>query len=173
MNEHYLQQLANRLQRLEDIEAIKKLKAVYLAASDDNDIEAFRNCFATGEIHLDYGHMGVYKTRDDVTQLFEEVGCHEHLLDMHLGTNPRIEITGEDSAQGTWTLYFQDIDLEQHRFIQLGMQYDDEYVRTPQGWRIKKSVVRVMSTLITSFAEDKLMKVTSARKRPDYMVGSE
>ena len=41
-----LEELAQRVQVLEDIEAIKKLKARYCAAADGRDEEAFVGCFA-------------------------------------------------------------------------------------------------------------------------------
>ena len=42
--------LLRRIERLEDIEAIKKLKAHYWYSCDQKNVEAVRDCFAEGEV---------------------------------------------------------------------------------------------------------------------------
>lgn len=146
--EQRLEVLEKRVRELEDREAIRELKAAYLNACDLKDPDAVRACFAEGEVLIDYGHIGVFHEREPFVQVFEKLGCHEHVLDMHHGANPQIEITGEDSARGNWALHYQNIDSDNRTLTQLAAIYDDEYVRTANGWRIASTRVRFLSTLM-------------------------
>lgn len=141
--------LEKRIRELEDREAIRELKARYLNACDLKDPVTVRDCFATGEVLIDYGWVGVFHDRDAFVKLFEDMGCHPQVLDMHHGANPEIRITGEDSAAGHWALHYQNINADSHALTQLAAAYDDEYVRTPDGWKIKSTRVQYLSTLMT------------------------
>ena len=65
------QDLASRIQRLKNIEAIKQLKALYLHACDRKDIMGIRDCFATGAICIDYGPIGRFDSREGLLAVFE------------------------------------------------------------------------------------------------------
>lgn len=142
-----LQALEKRVRELEDREAIRALKAAYLNACDLKQPDAVRACFAEGEVLIDYGQIGVFHDRDAFVKVFEELGCHAHVLDMHHGANPQIELTGEDSARGSWALHYQNIDANSHGLTQLVACYDDEYRRTAHGWRVVATRVRFLSAL--------------------------
>ena len=45
-----IEELGQRIQTLEDVEAIKKLKARYCAAADERDEDAFVGCFTEDAI---------------------------------------------------------------------------------------------------------------------------
>ena len=84
MSEERLQKLEKRLAQLEDVEAIKKLKARYLLACDMQDPEAVRECFAEGEVIIDMSYFGSCSNRDEfVDGIFVPRGCHDYVLDMH------------------------------------------------------------------------------------------
>lgn len=144
--EQRLEAVERRLQALEDREAIRALKAAYLNACDLKQPDAVRECFAEGEVLIDYGHIGVFHDRDAFVKVFDEMGCHDHVLDMHHGANPQIELTGEDMATGNWALHYQNIDANTHVLTQLVAFYDDAYRRTPQGWQIVSTRVRFLAT---------------------------
>lgn len=146
--EDRLNALEKRVQELEDREAIRALKAAYLNGCDLKQPDTVRECFAEGEVLIDYGWIGVFHDRDSFVQIFEEMGCHPHVLDMHHGANPQIEITGEDTARGNWALHYLNIDANTHALTNLGVYYDDEYRRTADGWRIVATKSRFMSTLM-------------------------
>src|SRR3984893_3457132 len=82
MAEAQLDDLRRRLVRLEDLEAIRRLKAQYLNACDSQDPESAKSCFAEGEVTIDMGHVGVFRTRDEFAALYRAAGCHPHVLDM-------------------------------------------------------------------------------------------
>ncbi len=95
-----LEELRRRVQRLEDIEAIRRLKARYLNACDSQDPEGAKSCFATGEVLIDMGHVGVFRDREGFAQIYRTFGCQPFILDMHHGANPEIEFRNAEHAEG-------------------------------------------------------------------------
>lgn len=146
--EQRLEALEKRMRELEDREAIRALKAAYLNACDLKQPAAVRACFAEGDVLIDYGHIGVFHDRDAFVKVFEEMGCHAHVLDMHHGANPHIELAGDNKARGNWALHYQNIDANTHILTQLVAYYEDEYQRTQDGWRISATTVRFLSTMM-------------------------
>ena len=74
-----------RLTRLEAFDAIKTLKATYLMACDTKDPALMRDCFIEGELMIDYGPVGQFNDREQLVQIFTDVGCHPHMLESHHG----------------------------------------------------------------------------------------
>ena len=145
--------LEQRIAALEDIEAIKRLKYRYFRASDGKDAETFRDCFAAGEIVIEYGRIGSYRNRDDLTQVFSDLACQDHIVEMHHAQNPDIELLDENRARGIWSLYYYMINTRDKNAVQLGGVYKDEYIRTDGGWRMACSAFEVTSTQMLDFAE--------------------
>lgn len=146
--------LEQRIARLEAIEAIRQLKHRYLASCDAKNPSAMRACFVDGSVHIDYGPVGVFDNADAVVKIFTELGCHPHILEMHHGSNPQIEVRNETQAHATWSLHYQQINTQTHMLTQLGAVYEDEYVLTAQGWRISRTTCRPNSTLVLQLADE-------------------
>jgi len=155
--------LEARLARLEAIEAIRQLKHRYLAACDAKDPAAMRACFVDGPMHIDYGPVGVFDNADAVAQLFTELGCHPHILEMHHGSNPQIEVLGEAQAKASWSLHYQQINTQTNVLTQLGAVYEDEYLRTAAGWRISRTVCRPNSTLVLQLGDDAIKALVKGK----------
>ena len=142
-----------RLARLEAIEAIKQLKSRYFHACDTKQPELVRQCFASGEIDLRYGRIGDFTDREQLVAVFSELACHEHIVEMHHGQNPRIEVHDDRRASGRWGLYYHLIDTRQNTVTQLAGFYDDQYVCVDGQWLIYGSEYRVSSTQIFDLSE--------------------
>ena len=112
--------LEERLARLEAIEAIRQLKSHYLAACDAKDPAAMRACFCDGPVHIDYGVLGQFSDADTVVRLYTEQACHPHILEMHHGSNPQIELVAPTQARGSWSLHYQQINTETNMRTQWG-----------------------------------------------------
>ncbi|MGH8809465.1 MAG: nuclear transport factor 2 family protein, partial [Noviherbaspirillum sp.] len=61
--------LEARVRVLEDLEAIRALKARYFFSCDRKDPEAMRDCFVSGKVLIDYGRIGVFHHRDELVDL--------------------------------------------------------------------------------------------------------
>ncbi len=130
-----------RLRRMEDIEEIKKLKARYCEACDggwdgraSHNIEGIVSLFAEDGV-WDGGVYGRREGRNALRDYYQhnpEVPFAFHLL-----TNPIIEVNG-DHATGNWHLLISITQADQSSAL-IGGVFDDEYARTAEGWRIKRS----------------------------------
>lgn len=149
-----MQDLLQRLQRLEDLEAIRRLKHRYLNACDRKDIEAIRSCFAAGDIHIDFGPIGLFRTREAFLAVYQTLACHAAVIDLHHGANEEIDLVGTDEATATWALYYFNLDANSGLTRQLGGTYEDRYRRTDMGWQIVSSVARMHSAVAGRTLED-------------------
>jgi hypothetical protein len=148
--------LERRLRRLEDVEAIRKLKARYLNACDSQDPEGASRCFADGKILIDMGHVGRFEHRDQFAALYRAAGCHPHMLDMHHGTNSEIEILDDTRARGLWALEYRNINTQERTVTFLSSIYHDEYVKVGQEWKISSCRTEFKTALHCSYASGTL-----------------
>lgn len=146
--------LEARLRALESIEAIRTLKARYLFSCDRKDPATMRSCFADGKIHVDYGVVGTFDNADELVKLYTQIACHPHMVEMHHGANPQIEIIDDSHARGTWSLQYGLINTKENSLTQLGGYYEDEYRKTPGGWKISSTRFVATSTLVLSLGAD-------------------
>jgi len=155
--------LQRRLQRLEDLEAIRQLKSRYLNACDQQDVEKARACFAEGEVIIDMGHVGVFRSRDEFAALYKAAACHSHVLDMHHGGNPEIDLVDDTHAKALWSLDYRNINTSDKTVTFVSLLYHDEYAKIRGEWRITKSRSEFRTALHCSYAPGQLEIVLAAR----------
>ena len=153
--------ILQRIQQLEDIEAIKKLKARYFHACDQKQLEVMRECFVAESCLIDYGAVGVFDHRDALVELFREQACHDHIIDTHHGQNPQISIISDTVAVACWDLFFFQINTKRNRLTQLSGFYQDQFVKTDGVWQIQATTFKATSTLISDL-QDGVAKVVAA-----------
>ena len=145
--------LAQRLQKLEDADAIRALKSRYFACCDAKDSAGMRAAFADGPVHIDYGVIGTFDRADALVKIFQEIGCHDYMVEMHHGVNPQIEVLDAERARGSWGLHYFLINTRDQTLTQLGGTYDDEYRKTASGWKITRTRFVATSTLVLNIGE--------------------
>jgi SnoaL-like domain len=145
--------LEKRLARLEAIEAIRQLKARYFHACDNKQPHVVRQCFPAGQIDLRYGRIGNFSNREQLLDVFTALACQQHIVEMHHGQNPRIEVLDADRATGIWGLYYYLIDTRRQTVTQLAGCYDDDYACRDGQWLITRSYYEVTSTQIFDLSE--------------------
>jgi hypothetical protein len=155
--------LARRVERLEAIEAIRRLKARYLNACDQQDPERASECFAAGEVLIDMGHIGVFHRREEFAALFRAAACHDYVLDLHLGGNPEIEILDDTHARGLWSLSYRNINPRDQTVTFISSFYHDDYERLAGEWKIVKCRVEYKTALHLSYASGALHPLLAAR----------
>jgi hypothetical protein len=69
---------------------------------------------------------------------------------MHHGQNPRIALTGADSAEGEWDVFYYGIDLSARTLMQMAGAYRDTYVRRGGRWWIATMAMRQTSLHVQS-----------------------
>jgi len=132
-----LSEVEARIQILEDIESIKKLKAKYWRCLDKKLWDEMEDVF-TEDATGDYGYGEPVKGRKAVIQSIKDSLARESAVTFHAGHPPEIEITSDTTATGIWPL--QDYVALGSDFKMVGYgHYEDEYVKESGQWR-KKSV---------------------------------
>lgn len=127
-----LSDLERRIQRLEDIEAIKKLKINYWNSVDNKLWEELADCFAEESV-LEVPLLPRYEGRDAIVGFIKE--SMEDATSAHQGHNADIEITGDATAKGKWALNDY-VEFPGNAFFKGYGHYEEEYVRVNGRWTI-------------------------------------
>jgi 3-phenylpropionate/cinnamic acid dioxygenase small subunit len=107
----------------------------YATGIDRRDWTLFRSIF-TEDCELDYGEIGAWKGADAVTEFMQQA----HALaghTMHRLTNQVITVDG-DSAQARTYVDALIMLADNSSGVNAAGFYDDEFVRTEQGWQIAR-----------------------------------
>lgn len=119
----------------EDRQDIAELLLRYATGIDRRDWPLFRTVF-TDDCELDYGGIGAWKGVDAVTDFMEQV----HALaghTMHRLSNQAIAVDGDKAAARTYIDGLIMTGDNKSGVNAIGF-YDDEIVRTDDGWRIAR-----------------------------------
>jgi hypothetical protein len=134
-----ISELEKQVRILTDIEAIRKLKAVYFRSVDQNLWDELEEVF-TGDATADYGPDIKLEGRKAIIDFLKKTVGRDTFTTAHHGHNAEIEITGEATARAKWAL--------QDRLIITGIStltgwgyYDEEYVKQDGRWRIKSTAI--------------------------------
>jgi ketosteroid isomerase-like protein len=126
-----------RLAVLEDIEAIRKLKARYCAACDDNhNADALGPLFAE-DATWEASNMGRADGRAAIREMLGAVGRSGRIRNSaHHAINPIIEVNG-DRATGRWRLimlYTANRPDGAPQYLRIIGSYREQYVRIGGEW---------------------------------------
>ena len=157
------QDIVARVQALEDIEAIRQLKARYLVACDRKDPAAMRACFADGTVDIFYDAIGRFDDADALVKVYTEVGCHPHMVEMHHGVNPQIEIVDTHDARATWSLQYGLINTRENTLTQLAGWYEDGYRKIGGDWKMVKTHFFSTSLLVLKLDTDAIKVMLAGR----------
>jgi len=151
--------LAARIRRLEDIEALKQLKHRYCAACDDDyDPERLAPLF-TEDAVWDGGAMGRFEGRAAIRAFFSDTSTLVPFAIHHV-TNPVIEVDG-DHAVGRWYLWEPIVFAQGDQALWMAGRYDDRYRREGGRWLFEKVTVdlRMLSPYEEGFAKVRLAEL--------------
>jgi uncharacterized protein (TIGR02246 family) len=127
------------LQRLVDIEDIKRLKARYFRTLDRKEWDEFGQVFST-DAHLEVPEGAVDEHGREAV-VASVSGVLEGVRTVHHGHMPEIEITGPDTARGVWAMFdyveFPASEAGERVGLRGYGHYTEEYVREDGEWRIK------------------------------------
>lgn len=140
--------IEERLARLEDDRAIRDLKARYLRACDLKDPEGVRGALLPRGAIIAYDGFPAFDDRDAFVSIYAQMGCAPGIFDSHHGANGVITFESETRATGQWSLAFHNINLAQRTLTQMGVEYDDVYVKQDGRWWIAETRSRRISCLI-------------------------
>jgi len=126
-------ELEKRLTRMEDIEAIKQLKALYCDICDDlHNPDRIASVFAedaiweSGDFGKAQGHAAIRALFADFKKMFS--------FSQHNLMNPRITVDG-DRATGIWYMMGPWTYAESGEEKWFALRYDDDYVKINGEWK--------------------------------------
>ncbi|WP_051361728.1 nuclear transport factor 2 family protein [Solimonas soli] len=146
--------LEQRVQALEDQQAIVRLKARYVNLNDGGwgGVGTHRFAAEVADMFVEDGvwdgrpNAGYAEGRDGIRELFERFTAVPFIV--HYVTNPLIEVDG-DAATGHWHVLVTATMPDREALWTLGT-YAEQYVRTAQGWKFK--TLRFVAAANTTYA---------------------
>jgi hypothetical protein len=142
------------------------LKFRYLRACDRKRPADVLDCLDPDGAVIAYDGFPRFETREAFVQVFEDMGCKPNIVDMHHGENPVISLTGPDSAEGKWDLFFQSIDTLAGTVVQMACEYSDIYRRKAGRWWISQTTTQRTSFLMQKRQDDGTMAVIALGDAP-------
>ncbi len=125
-----VEELAKRIQILEDVEAIKKLKARYAMACDNNyNIEELAKLFTEDAVWDGRPLFGVYQGKKAICEHFKQAAF---IFAVHYFVSPEITIEG-DKAHSRWCALVAATRRDNTPVWLSGFEYDD-YVKIDGQW---------------------------------------
>lgn len=135
-----LEELAARIQRLEDIEEIKALKARYCYLCDaglgDARVrdELLSHFADDARVDFGLGAASVYEGKDGLKIFFGTVVPQAVSFCVHMVHNPIIEVHG-DRATGIWYYEAPTTNAATNTAEWMNGTYEEEYVRVAGRWK--------------------------------------
>jgi uncharacterized protein (TIGR02246 family) len=129
---------------VDDIEAIRRLKARYFRTMDTKDWDGMRAVF-TDDVVVDTSEAGggVVRGADEFMTFLREM--LDGTVTVHQGHMPEIELTSETTATGIWALNDIVIWPNGVRLDGYG-HYHETYVKRARGWLIASSKLTRLHT---------------------------
>lgn len=135
--------LEARIQRLEDIEQIRRLKSLYShyanVGEGSGDAEKFADLF-TDDCLWDLSNNPLHGKEKIIDRLHEIERLQ--YIGLHFSLNPRIDVDG-DEAYGEWDLIFPVFPPGGKPLTTVCGYYTDRFRRTKDGWRFTYVKYRV------------------------------
>ena len=145
-------ELEKRLTRMEDIEAIKQLKARYCdICDDDHNPDRITTIFVEDGI-WEAGDFGKGQGHSAIRELFQ--GFQKMIsFSQHMVMNPIIKVDG-DRAVGTW-YFLGPFTFGKTTAKWQAVRYEDDYVKVNGEWKFQhlRAHVRMATDYETSWAK--------------------
>jgi len=130
-----LEDLAKRITRLEDIEAIKQLKARYCTICDeDHNPDKITSVFSEDGVWEGRG-IGHATGHAEIQELFKGfqrmIGYSQHMV-----VNPLIEVNG-DQAKAVWYFFGAFTMRDGNQAKWQAARYHEDYVKVNGEWKIR------------------------------------
>ena len=129
---------------MDDIEAIKQLKARYFRLMDTKDWDGMREVFAE-DVYIDTTDSGgrVVEGAEDFMAGLREI--LEDVLTVHHGHMPEIELTSATTATGIWAMEDR-LRWPDGRELHGAGHYHEEYEKVDGRWHITKMTLTRLRT---------------------------
>ena len=125
------------VKNLNDVRQITNALYTYALAIDTHRYELFDQVFAK-DLKADLNPRVYYKTLEEAKSHMK--AFHEALDgSQHNITNPQVVVNGDQANSISYVVVRL---VKGKDYFQMGCYYDDTWIRTPEGWRIKTRLCR-------------------------------
>ncbi len=149
-------------QDLVEIEQIKRLKYKYLRCLDQKLWDEMAECFVADATAAYSGGKYSYEGRDAILGFLVNSMGAESFLSSHRVHHPEIELKGETSATGTWSLQDTVIDTQWDIIIRGAAFYEDTYSKADGTWRISHTGYKRLFEEMMSRKDIPSLKLTAS-----------
>lgn len=147
---------------LVEIEQIKQLKYKYMRCLDQKLWEELADLFTADATAAYSGGKYAYEGREAILGFLTGSMGEKTFHSAHQVHHPEIELTGPETARGTWALSDVVIDTRWDITISGAAFYTDEYVKEGDTWRIKHTGYKRLFEEIQSRKEQPGRKLTAS-----------
>jgi 3-phenylpropionate/cinnamic acid dioxygenase small subunit len=133
--------------RVDDDKAqIAEVLIRYATGIDAKDWPLLRTCW-TDEVDIDYGDLGHFTNADEFTALMTQI--HDGMgQTYHRISNLVIKVDGDRATARSYVhALLMAMPGDSSSWVDALGHYDDELVRTPDGWRIDKRTTHIARVL--------------------------
>lgn len=130
--------LEERVQRLEDIEEIRQLRMRYHVNTNDGHFDRMWELF-TEDAYVDFGYISRARGREAINDLFLRIPRNLPLVKQFIH-NHLVEVNGDEA---TGISYLDARYAQEGDSVMVAARFDEIYVRTPNGWRIKQMLLEL------------------------------
>lgn len=148
---------------LYEIEAIKRLKYAYLRALDLKQWDDLAACLTADATAAYSDGKYSFSGREQIMAFLRQALGSATKITVHRVQQPEIDLTSATSATGTWALDDVVIDTEANITLRGAAFYRDEYVKTPEGWRIRHTGYQRVYEEVESRADTPSLRLTANR----------
>jgi hypothetical protein len=124
-----LKDLERRVRSIENIEAIRLLRATYHKLINDGGFETIENLFTANAV-VDFGYMAQYIGREAIGRGFSAMPGRVEFIKQF----PHNHIVSVDGDRGTGSCYMEAKYGRAGASYIVAGRYDDEYARHDEGW---------------------------------------
>ncbi|NLW92601.1 MAG: nuclear transport factor 2 family protein [Syntrophomonadaceae bacterium] len=132
-----LRNLENRIQTLEDIENIKKLKARYFNTIDRKLWLELADCFSEDGVWESQRLPVKVEGAEAIVKFIKGREDGDHIINTHQGHNIEIEIINKTTARSICQSYHYREDIKENIRRQNAVFYEDNYIKEKGCWKIK------------------------------------
>jgi SnoaL-like protein len=153
------QSIEERIQRLEDIEALKRLKHRYCTHCDDGYLADQLAALFTEEAVWDGGLLGRFEGRDAIREHFAS-GSKRVSFAIHHVTNPMITVDG-DQATCDWLLWEPIVFARDSQAAWMAARYHDRCRRVGDEWLFEHVAIdlRALSPYDAGFGKVRIAEI--------------
>jgi hypothetical protein len=151
--------LQQRLQKLDDAEAIKAITCQYWRAVDSKDPELLRDVFCPDEVYITFDDLPEWRCRDRFVKAYSSLSLDDTRQENHFGLSPIITVDSADTASGRWRLLMFGYNFATRIFMRVTGEYSMTYARLDGRWLVRSLVFKRHSLYSEAIGEDGAMAV--------------